>query len=415
MKTTITFALSCLFLISGLVASAAAGSEFTGQFEPTLFANKEDDDQLVLKHVTRDRLKGAFEVPQDAHLAAARLVDPRTGNASVIMLLVEEPGEDPIAFIDLNGDGQLASDEKIALKKAEDDNPYLWEATGELKNNEGLFKTCPVFVRYFKRVKMEGMSAEDRLITQTTQVMARGKVDVKGRPVIFQYEIDAKKQKVNPQMGWLGVDTDGNGVVDMGAMSPESAKAREESVVFRIGDTYVSTKKADVSKNQITVVEREAKEYKRLEIYINKPFPEFSFTDFDGKKRNFSEYRGKYVLLDIWGFWCPPCRRELPYIREAQRRFGARNFVVLGLNTDEDFTIDSMRKGLKEANMTWTNAQFESVAAFLRDSLRVNSFPTTFLIDPNGNVLSISRTDRGELDLRGRDLLESLDKTIPMF
>ena len=89
--------------------------------------------------------------------------------------------------------------------------------------------------------------------------------------------------------------------------------------------------------------------------------------------------------------------------------------MIVGINTDEAYTVDSMKKGLKDAGMTWTNAQFASVVEFLREGLRVNSFPTTFLISPEGNVLSISRTDREEPSLRGAALLESLDKILPNF
>lgn len=400
----------CAFLsISNL------GADLVGQLDPALVANKEDHERAILKLVTRDKIKGAFEVAETAHLTATRLIDPRTQKSSVIVLLVEQRGEVPFVYVDLNGDDSLSPDEKLTLKPSVDDNPYLWETTAELKMKEGFFKTCPIYIRYFKSVKTEKMTPTDRLLTQSTEVMARGRVEIKGKPVIFQYAFDADKNKIDPQSGYLGVDSDGNGEVDFGKMSPESTKANEEAVVFRVGDAYVSTKKVDIGKNQIIVTEREAKHYKRVEVHINKEFPDFSFTDFEGKKRKFSEFRGKWVLLDVWGFWCGPCRVELPYIREAHRRFGARNFEVLGLNTDEDYTVESMRKGLKEAGMTWPNAQFSSVVTFLREGLRVNSFPTTFLIDPQGKVISISRSDRDELDLRGKDLLESLDKTLPAF
>lgn len=402
--------LICLF-----VAVPIAGAEFTGQFEPNLIANKGDFEQVILKLVTRDKIKGDLEVAENAHLAAARIMDPRTQNYSIIALLVEERGELPVIYIDLDGDNTLGKGEKYTLKPSESDNPYLWEITAELKMKEGLFKTCPVFIQYFKSVKMDKMGPEDRLITQSTEVMARGSVDVKGKKVLFQYAYLADKNKVDPQVGLLGVDMDGDGNVDMGKMSAESTKANEETVVFRVGETYLATKKADIAKNQIVVVEREAKDYKRLEIYINKEFPNFNFTDFDGKKRKFSEFRGKYVLLDVWGFWCGPCRRELPYIREAHRRFGSRNLVIVGLNTDENYTVDSMKKSLSEAGMTWTNAQFSSVVDFLRVGLRVDSFPTTFLISPEGKVMSISRTDREEPSLRGAALLESLDKVLSAF
>ena len=235
----------------------------------------------------------------------------------------------------------------------------------------------------------------------------------KGRKVIVQYALPAGEKKVNPQQGWLGVDIDGDGAIDMDNLSPEAARADAEAVVFRVGDTYLSTKKADVSKNQIVMRENDAKDYKRFELSMGKLFPEFNFIDFEGKKRKISEFRGKYVLLDIWGFWCGPCRKELPYIREAHKRFQGRNLEIVGLNTDEDFTIESMKKGLKDSGMTWTNAKFASVVDFLRVNLRITSFPTTFLISPEGKILSMSRQERDEPDLRGKDLLDSLDEVLP--
>ncbi len=403
------------FVLLAFLTSSVAAGDFVGQFEPNLVANRQDFEQVILKLVTRDKIKGSFDVADNAHLAAARIMDPRTKNYSIITLLVEQRGELPMIYVDLDGDNSLGPEEKHTLKPSESDNPYLWEVTADLKMKEGLFKSCPVYIQYFKSVKMEKMGPEDRLITQSTEVMARASVDIRGKKVIFQYAYDPDKNKVNPQMGLLGVDMDGDGKVDLGNMSPESTKANDETVVFRVGDIYLATKKADVGKNQITVAERESKDYKRREIYINKEFPDFGFSDFDGKKRKFSEFRGKYVLLDVWGFWCGPCRRELPYIREAHRRFSSRNLVIVGLNTDENYTVDSMKKGLNEAGMTWTNAQFTSVAEFLREGLRVNSFPTTFLISPEGKVLSISRVERDELSLRGSSLIESLEKVLPAF
>src|SRR5262249_50880891 len=156
------------------------------------------------------------------------------------------------------------------------------------------------YVRYFKSIQMDKMGPDDRLLTQSTEVLARGQIDVRGKKVAVQYAYDFQSKKVDPQNGYLGVDIDGDGKIDLSILSPESTKANNETVVFRAGDVYVSTKKVDVAKNQIVLRENEAKEYKRAELYLGKEFPEFMFTDFDGKKHKISDYRGKYVLLDIW-------------------------------------------------------------------------------------------------------------------
>ncbi len=403
-----------LFLAAVFAGSVqgAGGSEYTGQFFPELTANVEDSERVVFKEDAGERLKSAGPFDANTHITIGKLLDPRTQQFSILAFLVEGKGTNPVIYLDTDDDHMIAADEKFVLSRNADDT-YLWSVTAALKIKDGLFKTCPIFIRYFKSYKTDKMTKEERLLTQTTEVFARGKVNVKGKDILFQYSYSPKNKKIDPQSGWLGVDADGDGDVDMDGLSPEAAKADDETVVFRVGDLYVSTKKVDVSKNQIVVREQESKDYKRSELYLKKEFPDFSFTDFDGKKHKFSEYRGKYVLLDVWGLWCGPCRRELPYIREASRRFESRNLQIVGLNTDPDYTVDSMRKSLKNNQMTWTQAQFESVADFLSINLRVNSFPTTFLISPEGKILSMSRSERDEPSLRGEDLLTTLDEILP--
>ncbi len=395
------------------VLSSALNNEFTGQFEKTLVPNRENFERKVLKQVNPRAFSMLDGFEPGSHVTSSDLIHPQTGRSSVLTVLLEPEDEDPILFCDLNGDGKLSADERFVLKQEKEENPFLWNAVIPLASNKGFFETYPIFVRYFRSITYENMSANDRLVTQSTEVMARGIVDVNGSRVSVQYALAAGQSKVDPQKGWLGMDTNGDGEVDMDGLSPEAAQADSETVVFRVGSQYLSTKRADVSKNQIILRSHAAKDYKRAELEIGQVFPEFSFTDFDGKKRKFSEFRGKYVLLDIWGFWCPPCRKELPYIKESHRRFQDRNFEVVGLNTDTDFTLSSMKKALSENGMLWTNARVESVLDFIKINLRITAYPTTFLISPEGKILSMSRHERDEADLRGKDLLESLDEILP--
>ncbi len=401
---SVALTLTCF---AGLIVSAA---DYTGKFDPALVANIEDHERVVFKGDTGARISKLGPFEEDTHFSAARLFDPRTGEYSMSAFLVEEMDTKPLLFVDVNDDGTISADEKFTMARRRKDSSYEWEATITLAIKEGRFTTVPIFVQYLRSVLTDKMTRDDRLILQSTEVMARCTVDVKGKPVMVQYQYSVRGKKISPQTGWLGVDIDGDGKIDMDGLSPEAAKADDESVIFRVGDMYLSTKKVDISKDQIIMRDHEAKAYKRHELYLNREFPEFNFTDFDGKKRKFSEFRGKYVLLDVWGFWCGPCREELPYIREANKRFEKRDLVILGLNTDTE--IDA-KQSLKNNGMIWTNAQFESVVTFLREGLRINSFPTTFLIGPDGKILSMSRSERDELSLRKQSLLTSLDETLP--
>ncbi len=402
-----------LLLTAATFVSAGNDKEYTGQFDTALAANVEDFEQVIFKYVTADKIKGETTFSETAHLAAGKLYNPQTGKFSVPALLVEEKNEKPQIFVDLNGDNQFGDDEKFTLAQQTEDDSYILAATVNLPVKDSFFTACPLFVRYFRTYKNDKMTAEDRLMTQSTDVLARGNVDVNGKKVLVQYAYSFEDKTINPQIGWLGMDGNEDGKVDMDNLSPEAAKAAKETIVFRVGQSYFSTKKVDIKKNQITLREHEAKDYKRIELGLDKQFPEFEFTDLDGKKHKFSEFRGKYILLDVWGFWCPPCRREMPYLREAAKRFAGRNLELVGLNTDVEFSPEQVKKNLEDNGMKWTQAKLESVFDFLNVQLRIESFPTTFLISPEGKILSMSRDERGEPDLRGKDLLTTLDEILP--
>ncbi len=392
------------------VSSVRADGEYTGQFDTKLVAYTEDTERVIFKSASRDSLRGS-KVPDEAvHLTSNRLINPV--GPSLVAVLVEEQDAKPLIFVDLNADNSFGDDEKFTLRRQEADNPYLWTTTVSVPMKEGFFTACPIYIRYFRSYQTDEMTIGDRLLEQSTGVLARGTVDVKGKKVAVQYAYSLEGKKITPNIGWLGVDADENGEIDMNKLSPEAARAADETIVFRVGQTYLSTKKADVGKNQIVLREHQSKDYKRTELAVGRELPDFSFVDLDGKKRKFSEFRGKYVLLDFWGFWCPPCMRELPYLREAYKRFQSRNFEIVGMNTDE-YTPDSIKKNLEKNGMTWTQARRDSFIDLKDYQFRIESFPTTLLIAPDGKILSLSRQEKGEPDLRGEDLLTTLDGILP--
>src|ERR1700722_4662612 len=74
--------------------------------------------------------------------------------------------------------------------------------------------------------------------------------------------------------------------------------------------------------------------------------PEIDGEDLDGKNFKLSEYKGKVVLLDFWGMWCPPCRAFLPHGKQIVQQYKGRPFVALGVNTDDDLELPKKSKDL---------------------------------------------------------------------
>ncbi len=58
--------------------------------------------------------------------------------------------------------------------------------------------------------------------------------------------------------------------------------------------------------------------------------PEFSFKDQSGKELSLSQFRGKVVLVNFWGTFCPPCIDELPSMQQLQRRMANKPFETGG-------------------------------------------------------------------------------------
>lgn len=130
----------------------------------------------------------------------------------------------------------------------------------------------------------------------------------------------------------------------------------------------------------------------RLE-YMKKTAVGQKFTDIvsktpDGQAISLSEYagKGKYVLLDFWASWCPPCRAEMPNLVALYNQYKNKNFEIVGYSLDKD--ADAWRKGLTNLGMTWP--QMSDVNYWDSEPAKfyaVTGIPHTILIDPDGVII----------------------------
>ena len=121
------------------------------------------------------------------------------------------------------------------------------------------------------------------------------------------------------------------------------------------------------------------------------PAPDFTLVDQYGETHSLSDYKGQIIFLNFWATWCPPCREELPYIEELYREYQEAGddsvaFVGVtfpGLGSEKD--VEGVKAFLTENDYTFPVLMNES--ADLAESYYITAFPTTFIIEADGNVL----------------------------
>ena len=109
---------------------------------------------------------------------------------------------------------------------------------------------------------------------------------------------------------------------------------------------------------------------------------EFTYTDIEGNEHTLADYKGKVVIVDFWGTWCPPCRAEIPSFVELQTQHGDAGLQILGLNyRDKEPEIKSFvaEYGINYPTGLGSDETREMVPDF-------RGYPTTVFVGRDGTV-----------------------------
>lgn len=114
--------------------------------------------------------------------------------------------------------------------------------------------------------------------------------------------------------------------------------------------------------------------------------PSFTLPDLSGTDRDFSEWRGKNVIMNFWATWCAPCRREIPLLKAFQDEQSGNGFQVIGIAVDY---MDAVARYAETANFNYPVLVGEQGAMAIAESsgIHFSVLPFTMFLASDGEYI----------------------------
>jgi thiol-disulfide isomerase/thioredoxin len=120
-----------------------------------------------------------------------------------------------------------------------------------------------------------------------------------------------------------------------------------------------------------------------------KPFPfDFELKDLDGKVVKLADSKGKVTIVDLWGTWCPPCRKEIPHFAELYNDYKDHGLEFLGINCNESGSLEDVKNKIKRF-ASEMKLPYRSLLNDDKTEAKIPDFhgyPTTLFLDRSGKV-----------------------------
>jgi len=125
---------------------------------------------------------------------------------------------------------------------------------------------------------------------------------------------------------------------------------------------------------------------KAVEISAAKKFNyNFSIKDLEGKAVHVDAFKGKTLFLNLWATWCGPCRLEMPSIEKLYQQVDHDKVMFIMLSIDRPQDFGKIKNYISEKEFTFP---VYTPADFLPNQLQVKTIPATFIVSPDGRIVS---------------------------
>ena len=159
-----------------------------------------------------------------------------------------------------------------------------------------------------------------------------------------------------------------------GEMTPEAANSPLKPFLDRQKEYVVAMQEAERRKLQLQSGNVDA--------------PDFTFKTREGKDVSLSDFRGKWVVIDFWGSWCPWCIKGFPALKEAYAKYKPE-LEIIGVACSDP--RDKWEAALKKYDLPWVNEYNpEEGGGRVVSDYAVEGFPTKVIVSPEGKIRNIT-------------------------
>ncbi|MCW5850698.1 MAG: TlpA family protein disulfide reductase [Anaerolineae bacterium] len=181
-------------------------------------------------------------------------------------------------------------------------------------------------------------------------------------------------------------------VVELPARSVNSiARLPDSSPIVAINDSASTTSRASEPGPKLT---------------FGQPAPDFTLKTADGQTVRLSDFKGRPVLVNFWATWCAPCLVEMPALEQVYAKYKDQGLVVLAVNEAE--SADKVGQYMQTYGLSFTAVLDMDLS--IGRLYRITGYPTTWLVDREGNLRQLRRGAFGNADQIERLLTEVVAK-----
>lgn len=185
----------------------------------------------------------------------------------------------------------------------------------------------------------------------------------------------------------LGYDNE-NTIIRLYENNLQTEKELKIGDIFYLGNKKYKLDKIDKFGTALYISQRGNRSTNELGIDSGFFAPNFKVSSLNGDQLNLKRFHGRYVLLDFWGTWCGPCIASIPGLQTLKANYPKLELISIAAETEKNVNKDSLQRATKKYGMNWNHVyQSFHVKKTLMNRFKINSYPTTLLIDPKGKII----------------------------